>query len=66
MDIRVPHWVTIDESCQTENTDATRQMTGERLQENNSSVMDKCPDVQTKVIQDGSESAIVRPTRIGH
>ncbi|GFY30206.1 hypothetical protein TNCV_3091131 [Trichonephila clavipes] len=38
-------------------------MTGERLQENNSSVMDKCPDAQMivwcRVIQDGQESAIV-------
>ncbi|GFW75863.1 hypothetical protein TNCV_4430451 [Trichonephila clavipes] len=40
------------------------RMTRERLQENNSSMMDKCSDMQTTVwcrgIQDGPESAIVR------
>ncbi|GFX24903.1 hypothetical protein TNCV_3451731 [Trichonephila clavipes] len=42
-------------------------MTGESLQENNSSVMDKSPDVQTnvwrQVIQDGPESAIIGSRR---
>ncbi|GFW08432.1 hypothetical protein TNCV_2774541 [Trichonephila clavipes] len=46
-----------------------RRMTREKLQENNSSLMDKCPDVQTNVrhrgIQDGPDSAIVRSVRIG-
>ncbi|GFX49077.1 hypothetical protein TNCV_786331 [Trichonephila clavipes] len=42
-------------------------MTGEGLQENNSSMMDKRPDVQTnvwhQVIQDGPEGAIAKSRR---